>query len=240
MRKLVPSVRYRSVWAVVSVMSLSLVVWVVSVSQAIEETDPDRTLPQAKQLMQDGNYAEASALFRSVIKNPDAADNQVVESLEALLQCQQQLGLFSSLDNDLASALTAHPNSYRVLAVAANQILNAQHWGVVANQQFSRGYARGQQNGQHVNVIEQDRVQSLKWRVRAIELANNTDATANADELAQLHLDQASALQLGRSRMLEWRLQSVTDLQQVPDYLDLDSQNGVPNRPAPVTAAGGP
>lgn len=240
MRKLVPSVRYRSVWAVVSVMSLSLVVWVVSVSQAIEETDPDRTLPEAKQLMQDGNYAEASALFRSVIKNPDAADNQVVESLEALLQCQQQLGLFSSLDNDLASALTAHPNSYRVLAVAANQILNAQHWGVVANQQFSRGYARGQQNGQHVNVIEQDRVQSLKWRVRAIELANNTDATANADELAQLHLDQASALQLGRSRMLEWRLQSVTDLQQVPDYLDLDSRNGVPNRPAPVTAAGDP
>ncbi len=213
MRKLGPSLRYSSVWAVVSLLSLMLVVWVVSVSRAIEEAAPASALPQAKQLMQDGNYAEASELFRTVIKNPDAADKQVVEAVEALLQCQQQLGLFSSLDNDLASALTAHPSSYRVLALAANQIQNAQHYGVVADQQFIRGYARGQQNGRQVYVVEQDRLQALKWRTHAIELANNTDAAANADELAQLHLDQATALQIGRGRMLEWRLQSLTDLQ---------------------------
>ncbi|MEZ6150479.1 MAG: MG2 domain-containing protein [Pirellulaceae bacterium] len=240
MRKLVPSLRSRSAWAAMSLLSLLLVVWVVSVSRAIEESDPTSALPQAKRLMQDGNYAEASVLFRAVIKNPDAADKQVVESLEALLQCQQQLGLFSSLDNDLASALTAHPNSFRVLAQAANQIQNAQHYGVVADQQFVRGYARGQQNGQQVYVVEQDRLQALKWRTRAIELANNTDAAAKVDELAQLHLDQATALQIGRDRMFEWRLQSVTDLQQAPDYLDLDGQQGLPNRPAPVTAAGDP
>ena len=166
MRNMVPpqtgKARSTVALATVSLLALLLVVWVVSVSRAVEEVDPDSALPQAKQLMQDGNFAEASELFRAVIKNPKSADNQVVESLAALLQCQQQLGLFSSLDGDLTSALTAHPNSFRVLAVLATQIQNAQHWGVVADQQFSRGFARGQQNGQQVNVIEQDRLQSLK------------------------------------------------------------------------------
>ncbi|MEO8268960.1 MAG: MG2 domain-containing protein, partial [Aureliella sp.] len=226
--------------AAVSLNSLLLALWVVSVSGAVQEADPSSALPQATQLMQDGNFAEASELFRSVIKNLDASDNQVVESLEALRQCQQQLGLDSALDSDLASALSTRPSSYRVLAVAANQIQNAQHYGIVADQQFTRGYAGGQQNGQQVNVIEQDRLKAMRWRTQAIELASDGDATANADELAQFHLDQANALALDRGRMHEWRLQSITDLQQTPNYLDLNGFIGVPVRPAPVTATGDP
>ncbi len=130
MRKLVPSLRYSSIWPAVSMLSLLLVVWIGSPGRAVEDADPDSALPQAKQLMQDGNFADASELFRSVIKNTAAGDTQVVESLEALQQCRQKLKLEGSLDSDLASALTAHPDSYRVLAIAAKQMLYARHWPI--------------------------------------------------------------------------------------------------------------
>lgn len=246
------------------VIAVAVVVWVVAVGRAIETGDPQQAMSQAQQLMQDGNFAEAAKLFRATSQNSDASDVQVVQALSSLQLCQQQLGLFASLDDDLSAAIAAHPNSLRVLGTAANQIQAAQHWGTVADQKFTRGWSRGGQRGQNVNVAEQDRLRSLQWRARAIELATKlasqgatskepvdsgkADSPDAADkpnaelsrELAQLHLDQAQALLLGRGRMLAWRLQSLTDLQAEPDYLDLDSNTAVPSRAAPVTEAGKP
>ena len=246
--------------------AVAVVVWVVAVGRAIETGDTENAMTQAQQLMKDSNFAEAARLLRATSRNADASEAQVVQSLKSLQLCQQQLGLFASLDDDLSAAIAAHPNSFRILATAANQIQTAQHWGTVADQKFTRGWNRGGQRGQNVNVAEQDRLRSLQWRARAIELATNPETNAGSDskeekadsakdnsqqsaekqaaalsqEVAQLHLDQAQALLLGRDRMLAWRLQALTDLQAEPDYLDLDSNTAVPSRSAPVTEGGEP
>ena len=235
----------RTILAGLALVALALVMGIMTLVRAAAPADPAEQLQQAQKLVVDGNFADASNIYRSLIAEPKASGAQVAQALQLLFSCQQNLGLSSTLDSDLSSALAAHPDDYLVYQTAANQIMQSMHYGVIADQQFTRGFDRGaRRNGQHIDVTEQDRLQSLKWRRRAIELASaptegNRQAVDNA-LLARLHIEQAGALGLGRTRMLEWRLQALTELEQTPNYLDFESGVATPARPAPVDAEGKP
>ncbi len=225
----------------ISLAGILLFAAIVSVVVAIESEEATSALLQAKQLMKGRNFAEAAEKFRAVIADKQAETPQVLESMQSLQLCQQQLGLASQLDSDLAAALTSHPDNYEVLALAASQVLNAQHHGVIADQKFIRGYDRGmRRSGATILAVEQDRLQALIWQTKAIELAQHSGLEASSESLANLHMELAAALQSGRGRMREWRLQALTDLNSVPDYLDLDSNDNSPGRAAPVDANGNP
>jgi uncharacterized protein YfaS (alpha-2-macroglobulin family) len=215
--------------------------WIVTMVWAAEPQDITANLAQAKQLMRDNNFAEASEKFRAVIGQSESTPDQVVQSLNSLSQCQLNLGLQSRLDADLARALESHPNKFQVFDTAANLLGAAQHWGIVADQKFSRGYDQGlERNGTRVDVTEQDRLQALQWRQRALQLARDSQTDVDPAILARIHLNQAQALLVGRGPMQQWRLQSLTDLSQPPNYLDLDSTGETAYRASPVDTAGKP
>ncbi len=223
------------------VVSLACFACVVSMVWAADRFEVASNIKQAEQLMKDRNYAEASEKFRGVIGEKEATAFQAVNALNALRQCQQALGLFSHLDADLALAIQAHPEKYQVLDVAATQILQAQHWGTVADQKFSRGFDRGiARNGAQVNVAEQDRLQAIQWRVRALELAQQSDEAVDPAAIARMHFEQAQAILQSRDHTQAWRLQTLTDLTKAIDYLDLDSNGATASRAAPVDAEGNP
>ncbi len=214
---------------------------IVSVVRGLESQEAKAAMIQAQQLLQDRNYAEAAEKFRSVLRDADAEIPQVLEAMKSLQLCQQQLGLVSQLDSDLAMALQRHPDSYQVLELAAAQILVAQHWGVIADQKFTRGYDRGMaRNGASIVAVEQDRLQALQWLVKAIQLADNNGVAPTSSNYADLQLALSDTLLNGRGRMQEWRLQSLTDISAAPNYLDIDSNDNAPLRAAPVDAAGAP
>ncbi len=217
--------------------TLACLTWVATMVWAADSEQIATTLSQARGLMKDNNFADASKKFREVIAEPDATAPQVVESLTALLQCQQNLGLFSQLDADLAVALDKHPDQYQVLDTAASQLLGAQHCGIVADNQFTRGYDRGvARNGAQVDITEEDRLQAIQWRVKALELATKSDSKVDSGLIGNMHLAQAGAIAIGRGPMQQWRLQGTTDLSQLPDYLDLENDGATAFRAAPVDA----
>ncbi len=222
-------------------LSLACFTWVVSMVWAAVPIDATTTLSQAEQLMRDRNVAEAAEKYRSVIGEKSATATQVVRALNALQQCQQALGLFSQLDLDLATAVETHADKYQVLDAAATQILQAQHWGTVADQKFVRGFDRGiARNGAQINVSDQDRLQAIQWRLRALELAKATDNSGTADAVARMHFAQAQAILNSRAHAQAWQLQTLTDLSKIPDYLDLDSNGATAYRQAPVDGEGNP
>ncbi len=63
---------------------------------------------------------------------------------------------------------------------------------------------------------------------------------AASKEVAAIHLQLVDALQLGRTGQFAWQLQLLTDLEQNPDYTNLDSPEQAANRFAPVNEAGEP
>lgn len=222
-------------------LSFACFTWVVSMVWAAVPIDATTTLSQADQLMRDRNVAEAAEKYRSVIGEKSATATQVVSALNALQQCQQQLGLFSQLDQDLAKAVETHADKYQVLDVAATQILQAQHWGTVADQKFARGFDQGiARQGAQINVTEQDRLQAIQWRKRALDLANDAEAENALADIARIHFEQAQAILHSRSHTMAWQLQTLTDLTKKPDYLDLDSNGATAYRQAPVDGEGNP
>ncbi|MCA9132567.1 MAG: hypothetical protein KDA45_05420, partial [Planctomycetales bacterium] len=230
-----------------------LTLGVVSVL-AIEGGDLSAKLAGAKKLLNDQNFSEAAQKFREVIRDEAASSEAVVESMRLLLQCQQQLRIESELDDDLRTAIAHHPQKFRVLDLAATQIEQATHYGTIADQQFTRGYGQGRGRfgrgaggmglgrvtGSGVNVLEQDRLQALRWRRQALQLAQQQGQLEHAAEIAEMQLALAETLQLGRSDRQAWNLQALTDISQEPNYLDLEGDNYLPARYAPVTETGEP
>lgn len=225
-------------WARALVVSLTiLTIGTVITLAAMQVDGPPPSIETADQLFQQGNFQEAATVYRDIIRLEDAPSEQVLEAMRKLAECRQRLGLDVELDSDLQLAVTVHQGDFMVLDEAARQILAANHIGTVADQVFTRGYGRGYGGrggvaGTQVNVLDQDRLQAMRWRTEALRLAKEQDASASS--LAQIHLGLARGLLTGREDRQAWALQHLTDLSQVPDYLDLDGPLQLSARYAPV------
>ncbi len=227
-------------------LALVLFVGLLSVvAFALDSATSDEALQKARRLVTDNNFNEAKALFRQVVADSEANEAQVVEALKGLDKCRQAMGTYVELDSDLTLAIETHSESFRVFSEAADQLGSTIHYGVVANQKFTRGYDRGYGGrggtaGTGINVSQQDWLQSLKWRLRAIELANAADLGAQGSEIGELQLKLAQTILSQRNGQMSWRLTELTDLTREPNYLDLDGDVHSPIRHAPVTAEGTP
>jgi alpha-2-macroglobulin len=227
-------------------LALTLLIGLFSVfAFAFDEATSDEALQRAQQLVTDNNFNDAKPLYRQVLGDPQANEKQVLTALEGLEECRQATGDFGALDSDLALAIEVHPQSYRVFSNVADQLSNAVHFGVIADQKFTRGYdrgygGRGGSAGTGVDVSQQDWLQAIQWRLKALELAKGADLGAQSPELGELHLKLAETILSQRGSQTAWRLTELTDLTREPNYLDLDGDTYTPMRRAPVTPAGEP
>jgi alpha-2-macroglobulin len=222
-----------------AILGCGLAIGMTAFTFAIQSGEPTEPEKRAQQFTQDGNWKQAAEIYRKLSVDPSVDSEVASRALTGLVQCQLQLNEVQQLDPALSAALAARPDDRRLHKTAANLLSQTQHMGIVADEQFTRGYSQ-RNGGIYVTVVEQDRLQAVKWLTTAIEKAKEQGVEEASEEMSRLHLDLANALILERSDQHAWRLQSLTELSDTPNYLDVDAPRYSSTRFAPVTETGAP
>src|SRR5947209_8497938 len=187
-----------------------------------------------KKQLESGNFKDAYEGFRRLALDPNEDPRSVTEDLNLASSALQQLGRVDELDGFREAAIRTHAKNWRLLWGAAENYVAVENFGFIVAGKFYRGQHRG--GGQAVNSLERDRVRALQLMVQAMPLA---DADSAKTEVANFYLDFARLLLANRGYDEAWRLQTLTDLAELPDYVEGWYYGHAPGG-APVDADGNP
>ncbi|MEZ6110335.1 MAG: MG2 domain-containing protein [Pirellulaceae bacterium] len=196
---------------------LSLVLITLFAGVVMSQSQPvAQQREQAAQAMKNGNFKDAYEAYRRLALDPENQGSAVANDLTNGIQCLIQLGRVSEFDEFVESAVDAHKEDWRLLQAAALQYVrqdwNLNHGYIIAGD-FQRGPHRG--GGNLVNSIERDRVRALQLMMQAMPLAPKDD---QKNEVANFYLQLANVLLNNRGYNEAWRLQYLTDIDELPDY----------------------
>ncbi len=178
----------------------------------------------------DGNHKDAYEGLRTFVLNKSTSPGDAARGYDAAIECLEQLNRVEEIDKFRAEAALAHKNEWQVLAAVAKSFIAVPHYGYMIGGNFHRGQQRG--GGKVVQATERDRVRAIEFYRKAMTLA---DSAKDKHEPAKMLRSFAEALAFGQP----WRLQILTDLEQLPDYEDGWGYAGEPQG-APVDADGNP
>ncbi|MCH2370612.1 MAG: hypothetical protein MK324_08790, partial [Pirellulales bacterium] len=186
---------------------------------------------KAKKLYDDGNYKEAYEFYVKIATDPKAGGQPLVSDLSVLYQCIQRMRYYSQWENLIEKVVAAQSNDWRVLQAVAGQYRSAPKRGIIIDNKFQRAPQR--MSGAVRNSQERDRIRSLQLLNQAMPLAlqdsNKSDTSKFLVQFAQAWQNHQGA----------WRLQTLTNLDELPDYGDgYGSGNG--GRGAPVDKQNNP
>jgi hypothetical protein len=187
---------------------------------------------QSVSLIEDGNFKEAYDLCRQLVLDPATDSKDLADDFNRAVGCLQQLGRIAEFDRLAESAVDAHAKSWRLLAAVGRHYRSVDHYGEIIDNQFSRGQRRG--GGEVVNTMDRDRVRALQLLIQATELVEG-----EPHEVAGLYFQLADLLRYGTQGGAAWRLQTLTDLETLPDNEEGWGQR-VQTSGAPVDAEGNP
>ncbi len=165
----------------------------------------------AQKQMREGNYREAYESFRKLALEAENDPRAVGTDLTSGIQCLHQLGRIDEVDEFREEVLEVHGENWRLLQSAAASFMNGPHFGYLVAGKFYRGDKRG--GGQAVGTTERDRVRALQLMQTAMSLV---DDDVSQRDRSNLYLNFAAYF-LGQ-RGEAWRLQDLTDLNELPDY----------------------
>jgi uncharacterized protein YfaS (alpha-2-macroglobulin family) len=188
----------------------------------------------AHKLQQQGNYRDAYDILRKLALDPADDPGEVGGDLTHAIGCLQPLGRDDEIDDFREGVIAAHKDNWRLLDTAVRTYQEGQHQGYIIAGKFSRGWRRA--GGRYVSSFQRDRVRALQLMQQALPLAKNEK---DAKSVAAYHLHFADVLLNGAGYYEAWRLQSLTDLAQLPDYGEGWGYGGSA-RGAPVDANGEP
>ncbi len=197
--------------------------WILALSAVIvplyntgaELPPPSTSKDGADKLKDEGNYKEALERYSERLQSPDLPGSKLQHELPRAIECLQRLNRLNEFDTLVDLAVDAHPNDWRLLAAASNAYVHVPHYGYMIAGGFQRGQHRG--GGKVMHATARDRVRALQLVWRAFEAAES-DPDATAPEKARVAQQLASTLQTNRSGNRAWRLQLLTDLDNLPDY----------------------
>ncbi|WP_337173798.1 MG2 domain-containing protein [Paludisphaera sp.] len=182
---------------------------------AFPAEEPPRNKAQADALYNDGNFKDAYEAYRALVVDPATDAGEVEASLPLGLQCLANLGRPDEMDGFLESALAGRKDDARTAVAVASCYLNqVPHQGFVVAGEFSRGRER-RQGGRYVDTIERDRVRALQILAGVADAIKAGPDRARAGRFFQT---LAGAVAFGRVGGQEWRFQSLTALDALPDY----------------------
>ena len=187
-----------------------------------------------EQLFRDGNFQEAYVGLRQRCLDPKTNNREVVSDLPLAVQSLQQLGRINETDELIESTIAAHRQNRRLLLVAAQQYQSLTPYGFIVAGKFERGPHRG--GGKQAYSVDRNRVRSLQLMVEAMTLADQDPAKP---EVAQFYLSFSDMLLQSQQGTQAWRLQSLTDLSELPAYEDAYYHRNDAGG-APVDADGNP
>ena len=189
---------------------------------------------KGQKLMSEGNFKDAYDNLRKLCLDPKNDPGQAPNDLNQAVQCLNNLGRVQEIDELLEATIAAHQGNWRLLHAAAQNYINSQHQGFMVAGKYERGQHRG--GGQVVNSMERDRVRAMQLMEQALPLAAKDDQKG---EVGQFYLNCAETLHFHRGIQEAWRLQTLSNLAELPDYDEgyfyFREYNG-----APVDAAGKP
>ncbi len=187
-----------------------------------------------KKQIEAGNFKDAYEGFHQLALDPNDDPRTVADDLKSAASALSQLGRLDELDDFREAVIRTHRKNWRLLWAAAETYLSYDNYGFVVAGKFYRGQHRG--GGEAVNSLERDRVRALQLIVQAMPMAA---ADSAKNEVAGLYLDFARLLLANRGYNEAWRLQTLTDLAELPDYSE-GSYYGHSPGGAPVDADGNP
>jgi uncharacterized protein YfaS (alpha-2-macroglobulin family) len=211
-------------------------VWLTAGTQT-EQSRRDRLFQQ----FQAGNFKDAYDGLRKLALDTNDDPYKVGNELGTAVTCLQRLGRSGEIDGLLEEVIAVHKKNWRLLESAAHIYASqVEHFGFTIAGKFERGSRRG--GGKLVNSMQRDRTRALQLMQQAL---GQTKQAANKGELARFHLQFANLLLQGGGVHEPWRLQYLTDLNDLPDYGEGWSpyrfRGGfVEQRGAPVDADGNP
>lgn len=203
-------------WSLVLIFFTFLGVYLSAEEKSVSD---ERTLAQTYQ--KEGNYRDAWQIYQKLANQRNNSDQGVVHDLREGIQCLQQLNRMTEIDEFRESVLKVHATKPRVLWKAAESFIQGPHYGYVIDEKFYRGHHRGV--GRYVNTQEQDRLSALRLMSQAVAQFKNDD---HSDLASDIDYDFAEYFMFGREGGNAWQLQVLTDLQQVPDYVNLTGESG--------------
>ena len=171
----------------------------------------------------DGNYRDAYVLYEELLlKEKDVPESLVPQDYDMALNCLRNLGEHKSVDGFRDRVVKRHGDNWVLLWHAARSFFHGHHYGTIVAGEFDRGYQRG--GGRYVNTVERDRVAALALMdlARAIvegdapRVARKTPAAATAE----FYREFANMLVGYRGYQGAWRLLYLTDMNDLPDYVD--------------------
>ncbi|MBN2475203.1 MAG: alpha-2-macroglobulin [Pirellulales bacterium] len=201
---------------------------------ATEAADGAASREQLQQTMKDGNYKDAYDGLRKLTLDPAADPLRVGEDLNLATQCLQRLNRVAEIDAFREAVIEVHRQNWRLLWAAAENCMDSPHYGYMIAGTFQRGPHRG--GGQVVNVVGRDRIQALQLMVQAMPAARGDD---DRSAVAEFFLSLSRMLLNNRGYGEAWRLQYLSDLGTLPDYLG-ESEYYRPMSGAPVDPDGNP
>ncbi len=198
---------------------------------------PDRK--KVEQNLKKGNWKEAFEGYRALLLDPNAEASRMPDDLNFAVQSMRNLGTSEEFDPLVEDAVKAHPKSWQLLAAAANQYENnGEPYGYIVAGKFSRGQARGGEV-RYVSTMDRDHVRALQLLQQAMPLLDDADATPQ--QKADVFVQTANTVMGRNGYNGAWRLQALSDISQLPDYVEgwygygYDQGKG-----APADAAGNP
>lgn len=191
------------------------------------------------QLVTDGNYRDALEPLRelTLVARPGQSA-AAAEDFRLALDCYRQLNELHSIDAYREEVAKAWKDDWLVLSAVGQSYQELDHQGHLIAGEFERGGHRG--GGKVVHATARDRVRALQLFRQAIALVPDDPAMRSSKEAVAL-LDQFSAaLQHGLAPQQSWRLQSLTNLDELPDYEEGWGYYGDGPRGAAVADSGEP
>lgn len=184
-----------------------------------------------------GNYKDAYEGYRKLALDPNDDRMKVGRDLTMAIGALQNLGRNDEIDEFREAVIDVHKNNWRLLETAANSYAHGEHQGFIVAGKFHRGNRRGRGMAKYVHATQRDRVRALQLMNQALPLALRDD---DKSAVSQFHLSFANMWLYGSGALEAWRLQTLTDLSQLPDYEEGYYWAGARNSGAPVDAEGNP
>ena len=213
---------------------LPLVLVLVAFGQDVPP-DAKALRAQAQKLLNDGNPKEAYPLFEQLVLDPRTDTRLAGNDLNQAVNCLQRLNRVKETDALREKAIAVHKTSWRFLYAAAQSYQSANKYGYIIAGEFERGRHRG--GGKYFNSMARDRVRSMQLLVEALHVA---DHAKNKGELAQVYNYFSQALLYHRGYNEAWRLQYLTNLDELPDYDEGYNYYSGRSSGAPVDPDGNP
>ena len=196
------------------------------------------TEPETAKLYKEGNYQEALESAQKALRSGTASPKQLADIFKLAILGYQQLNRVDEIDAFREEVVTRHSKKPLVLAAVAESWLNGRHYGYQIAGEFHRGNHRG--GGKVMNATARDRVRGLQLYWQAVEILKPEAKQKTSSELANLLDRMSSAVMHGNNHNQAWRLQTLTNLGELPDYEEGWGYHHSQPQGAPVDAEGNP